>query len=321
MKRKVLCVIFMLSILLGATAQALSVSAEASSAGEIISVDDIPLRLHYDEEAPYGNENVETDEGRQGVDGWESWSLPIGNGYFGANVFGRTETERIQITEKTLANPWSKKDPDGVNQKLGGLNNFSETYIDVGHPFSSVTNYERYLDLKTAITGVKYDYSGVTYSREVFTSYPDKALVIRLDASVSGELSFVLRPTVPWQQEYAVWEGDGASKTGTVVSSVENGVGNIELFGKMGYYDVDFLGIYRVVTKDGTVSATTTENEYGQTDGTITVTGATSAYIYVTLGTDYVHLGNFVLFPNLARHFVVKRPNNAVNARDLLYIR
>ncbi len=35
---------------------------------------------------------------------WESESYPIGNGYMGANIFGRTDNERIQITDKTLAN-------------------------------------------------------------------------------------------------------------------------------------------------------------------------------------------------------------------------
>ena len=33
---------------------------------------------------------------------WENWSLPIGNSYMGACIFGRTDTERLQITDKTL---------------------------------------------------------------------------------------------------------------------------------------------------------------------------------------------------------------------------
>ena len=38
-------------------------------------------------------------------DGWESWALPLGNGYFGAKIFGGVPIERIQITENSLANP------------------------------------------------------------------------------------------------------------------------------------------------------------------------------------------------------------------------
>ncbi len=244
--------------------------------------------LHYVAEAPYVNEKAVNHKGITEDDGWERWSLPIGNGYFGANVFGRTETERIQITEKTLANPYVRTTPDGKFSSLGGLNNFSETYIDIGHPFSEVENYSRSLDLNTAISGVNYCYKGVTYTRECFASYPDKALVIRLDADRKGELNFVLRPTIPWKQAYAKWEGDGASKCGTVKSYVEENTGVVELSGKLGYFDIDFLGIYRVVTSDGTVIADTCTNEYGEVDGVITVSGATSAYVYVTLGTDYV---------------------------------
>jgi hypothetical protein len=33
---------------------------------------------------------------------WEYYSYPIGNGYIGANLFGRTDTERVQITDKTV---------------------------------------------------------------------------------------------------------------------------------------------------------------------------------------------------------------------------
>ena len=35
---------------------------------------------------------------------WETWSYPLGNGYIGACVFGRVDTERIQIADKTVHN-------------------------------------------------------------------------------------------------------------------------------------------------------------------------------------------------------------------------
>jgi len=263
----------------------------ADVSGYIVKDSNIPLKLHYDEQAPFDNECSPEASMMSGHDvGWQSWSLPIGNGYFGANVFGRTESERVQITEKTLSNPWQYVYNDGTTTSypaIGGLNNFSETYIDFNHTNSEVTNYNRYLDLNTAISGVSYTYNGVNYTREYFTSYPDKALVIRLDASSSGALGFVLRPTIPFKQEYMKYVNDGFSKTGEVVSSVSNGIGCIELTGKLGYYDVDFVGQYRVYTNGGTVKATSCVNSYGETDGTITVSGATSAYIVVTLGTDY----------------------------------
>ena len=252
----------------------------------LIGYNNIPLRLQYDEEAPITSSEHEGENTWYSDESWEKLSLPLGNGYVGANVFGRTETERIQISEKTIVNPHWFAAPYGICK--GGLNNFAETFIDFGHTGSGVSNYTRYLDLKTAISGVEYTYGGVNYSREYFTSYPDKALIIRLDADTDGALSFTLRPNVPFEQDYIDYEGDGLSKHGTVTSKVENGIGQIELSGKMDYYDVDFVGIYKVFTNGGEVTAGTCTNQYGETDGTIVVNGATSAYIVLTVGTDYV---------------------------------
>ena len=307
MKKRILSLLCTLAMLFSFYSFTIPVRA-AEISDEIIEGGDVSLRLWYDEEASHGIDKgydnadrpyTTSYSGTQAAelvnDDWERWSLPIGNGYFGANVFGRTETERIQISEKTLANPYYRNDSNGTRHSLGGLNNFSETYIDFGHTNSAVSDYSRWLDLETALSGVSYSYNGVTYTREYFTSYPDKALVIRLDASESGALSFTLRPTIPWLQDYAAFVGDGASKTGSVTSKVANGIGEIELSGKMGYYDIDFLGLYKVYTNGGTVTTGTAKHTYADTanvshtvdNGTIMVNGATSAYIIVTLGTDY----------------------------------
>jgi len=91
--------------------------------------------LWYKSEPPFGGENRAAYAGQYNIpdDGWEKWSLPIGNGFLGANIFGRTFTERIQITEVSLCNPiiWNM----GVC-KNAGLNNFCELYLDFGHEFN-----------------------------------------------------------------------------------------------------------------------------------------------------------------------------------------
>ena len=297
MKKKILSAILASVMTFGAMSGVLSVMAAESYdiTDHVVSESDAPMRLYYDEEASHGvaegYDDVDTYFGSGASlieahpnDDWERWSIPIGNGYFGANLFGRTETERIQLTEKTLANPYRIVNDSSL--PTDGLNNFSETYIDFGHTNSAVTNYSRELDLKTAISTVEYDYNGVTYSREYFTSYPDKAMVIKLDASKDGVLDFVLRPTVPYEQEYMTNPGDNGGKTGTVTSSVSGNVGNIVLSGTLQYFGIDFVGLYNVYS-DGTVTATTCINADGDTDGTITVSGATSAYIVITMGTDY----------------------------------
>lgn len=258
----------------------------------------MPLKLWYDEQAPFINECSPEASMMAGQDiGWQNWSIPLGNGFVGANVFGRVETERVQITEKTLSNPWQiVKTVNGVTSwpQVAGLNNFSETYIDFDHKSSGVSSYRRELDLRTAIASTRYDYNGATYNREYFVSYPDNALVIYLDAE-NGPLSFTLRPTIPFEQSYMNDPGDGLSKTGTVTSSVEYGVGCIELSGTLGYYGVDFAGFYRVYTDGGRITADTVDNKYTDSDGTvkvdkdgvIRVEGARKAIIVATFGTDY----------------------------------
>lgn len=260
------------------------------------------LRLWYDEEAPYGNENISkayaaTQEYKDiENDGWEKWSLPLGNGYSGINVFGRTDIERIQITDNSLSSQlsivkWQEgeeyKGKSRMSRRIfgGGLNSFSETYLDFGHPHDEVTNYKRDLDLRTALATVNYTYNGIEYSREYFASYPDKTIVINLKAAGSGNLSFKLRPTIPYLQDYMVEPGDGYSKHGTVVA---NNDGTITLSGNLGYNDIDFVARYKIVNFGGSVTAVNGVNGQGETDnGSLIVSGADSAYVIITLSTSF----------------------------------
>ena len=66
-------------------------------------------KLWYDKPAP--NRGRVSDEPKAKDPDWEEWSLPLGCGHFGVNIFGRTGVERIQVTEVSLASPY----PNGVN--------------------------------------------------------------------------------------------------------------------------------------------------------------------------------------------------------------
>ncbi|RKN84538.1 glycosyl hydrolase family 95 catalytic domain-containing protein [Paenibacillus ginsengarvi] len=196
------------------------------------------------------------------TNGWQNESLPIGNGYFGANIFGIVQRERIQITENSLQNPGN----------LGGLNNFLEIYLEFDHQDTS--GYERGLSLNNAIAYCCYDCDGVHYEREYFASYPDKIIAVRLTASKVGALSFVLCPDIPYLKNYAMEPGDDGGKTGEVTSVGDT----IQIKGKMLYYPIRFEGQIKVITETGNIEA---EN------GTIRVTGADSAILIFTAGTNY----------------------------------
>jgi hypothetical protein len=237
------------------------------------------LKLWYASEAPESctpQEKGKTDWNASDVqNGWEDWSLPLGNGYMGASVFGGAKTERIQITENSFANPidW------GLGTNSSGLNNFVETYVEFGH--EGATDYYRDLILNDATAHVKYKYGGVDYEREYFVSYPDKVLVMKFKASGTGNVSFTLKPQTPYIKDYNKREGDGKRKTGMVVAS-----GNTITFGgELVYYGIKYEGQYKVIPQ-GKGSAISASNVDGK--GEITVTGADSATVILAVGTNYV---------------------------------
>ena len=149
-------------------------------------------------------------------------ALPVGNGTFGGMVFGGIEEELIQLNEATLwsggplktnvINPSSPKylqplrealfkrdyaTADSLAHKMQGL--FSESYM----PFADLaikqvfknntaTEYYRDLNIADAIATTKYTVDGVNYKREVFSSAPDKVMVIRISADKPRQLNIHL---------------------------------------------------------------------------------------------------------------------------------
>ena len=255
-------------------------------------------------------------------DGWEKWSLPIGNSGIGANVFGGETKERIQLNEKSL---WSggpsdsRKDYNGGNlvqqgkngetlkeiQKLfaegnnsaasakcdqltgvsddAGVNgygyylSYGNMYLDFDYASNAeVSNYERYLDLNTAITGLEYDKGGTHYTRENFVSYPDNVLVTRLTADGDEKLNLdvSVKPdnekgggsNNPQEQSYKRdWE-----------TTVKDGLLSID--GQLKDNQMQFSSHTKVLTEGGK-----TEDNKDK----VTVKDAKTVTIITSIGTDY----------------------------------
>jgi len=153
-------------------------------------------------------------------------ALPLGNGRIGAMVFGGSADERLQINESTLWGgvPHNYTSPEAYShlEEIRGLifdgkveeaEKLSETmmgtpkmlmpyqpFCDVrlhfpGH--DQVTEYRRLLHIDDAIAETTYKIGSVRFNREVFVSYPDQVLIIRITASQRGQLSFNLRMDSP----------------------------------------------------------------------------------------------------------------------------
>lgn len=151
-------------------------------------------------------------------------SLPVGNGRLGACVFGQPGKERIQLNEESIwdgevrdrNNPQGGPTVEKMRQLLFAgrvaeaealvLNDFlaiprrmpcyqtlGNLHLDFG-PMEGVTNYRLELNLDTAIVTTTFSHQGVDYRREVFSSQPDQAIVIRLTSSRPGKIN--LRATL-----------------------------------------------------------------------------------------------------------------------------
>ena len=202
--------------------------------------------LKYNKPSPIFNEFA-----RDSVDGnsWESYSLPLGNGYFGVNIFGRTEIERIQISEPTLVNPWylisGKEIRTGC--PAAGVNSFAEILLNFNH--KNITNYERLLSLNDACSYVSYDYENVHYQRKAFTSYVDNLFVLHLSSNKENMISFDISLFIPFLGDYTIEPNDGLGKKGKV-NIVDN---SFIIEGIMEYYGTEYKGILKVINIGGDI--------------------------------------------------------------------
>ncbi|OAD45511.1 glycoside hydrolase family 95 protein [Polaribacter atrinae] len=108
---------------------------------------------------------------------WMTSALPIGNGEFGAMVFGGVAQEEIQFNDKSL---WT-----GGKGGYGFYQNFGSLFINTNN-ITSVSNYRRTLDIENAVADVTFESNGVQYTREYFSSKVDDVVVIRLSSSASS---------------------------------------------------------------------------------------------------------------------------------------
>ncbi|MFC2111705.1 glycoside hydrolase N-terminal domain-containing protein [Bacteroidota bacterium] len=166
------------------------------------SVDDEPLSLWYEQPA-------------------EKWmeALPIGNGSFGAMIFGDPENEIIRLNHDEFWSgaPKDYSNPDALQYRDKVARLVAERkYTEADHlirnmqgPFTQsyqpltdlqlsmnhngeVSGYRRDLNISNAIASVKYTVNGTAYNRQMFASNPDGIILMRLSADGEGELEFSL---------------------------------------------------------------------------------------------------------------------------------
>jgi alpha-L-fucosidase 2 len=147
-------------------------------------------------------------------------ALPIGNGRLGAMVFGGVQEERLQLNEDSI---WAGEYRDRVNPQaaaslaevrrllMAGRGGEAQALADktmvatprVMPPYQTAgdlllsfphqgafTQYERDLDIDTAVAHVRYVSGGIAYTREIFASAVHQAIVVRLASDTPGRITF-----------------------------------------------------------------------------------------------------------------------------------
>jgi len=223
-------------------------------------------------------------------------ALPLGNGRLGAMVFGNPGIEQIQLNEATIwaGRPNNNGNPDALENipKVRGLV-FAGKYLEAqtlatekvmsktnsGMPYqtfgdlrisfpghSRYTDYYRELSLDSAKAIVRYQNDGVTYKREILTSFTDQVVVIQLTASKKNKITFNAILTSPHQDVLIACDGNVVTLDG--VTSTHEG-----LKGK-----VQFQGRLTVKTQGGKITCK---------DGVLAVEEANEATIYVSIATNF----------------------------------
>jgi alpha-L-fucosidase 2 len=151
----------------------------------------------------------------------EKWleAMPMGNGLMGAMVFGGVQRERIALNESSF---WSGRPHDYDNpaalqyfprirelvvegkfqeaEKMAdehfyGLPAAQQAFQPLGDLLLSfdgvekVEEYRRELDMETGVAKITYRAGDVVFTREVFVSYPDRVMVVRITSDKPGRVS------------------------------------------------------------------------------------------------------------------------------------
>jgi alpha-L-fucosidase 2 len=232
----------------------------------------------------------------------ENWNeaLPIGNGKLGAMIFGGASQEHLQLNEETIwagepGNNVPKNTFDSIQKirKLLNESKFQEaqnvsnrTYprqppkdLNYGMPYQTmgdlfldfkghenVKNYNRILDIEKAVSTVSYEVNGVTFKREIFSSFVDNVIIIKLSSSKKGSLNFSMNASTPHLQKSIFTEKNQLVINGTS-GSVDNKTGKI-----------NFKTVAFPVLKGGKLTSTKDQLE---------ISGADEVVIYVSIATNF----------------------------------
>lgn len=174
---------------------------------------------------------------------------------------------------------------DGTNTKGAIYKPLADLYLHFGSTTELPTDYRRELDLEQALSVVTYQIGEVKYTREVFVSYPDQVIAIRINADKPGAVSFSSKMShrVDVKDDMYRYDAELGAKVNSIKRPPEP---EIEvkapgLFSYSSQADPDgtkYTAYFKLIADGGTISTI---------PAGFKVDGANSATIYVTVATDF----------------------------------
>jgi alpha-L-fucosidase 2 len=222
-------------------------------------------------------------------------ALPIGNGRLAAMIYGIPGQEQVQLNEETIwaGGPHNNVNPDVKTviprlrelicqkkyveaQALANAKMFSKQngmpYQTAGSLYirfpghEQVQDYSRELDISRAVSAVSYKLNGVTYRREMFASFTDQAIIIRLTADKPYSITCELFAHSPMP-------GCRVKTSADRLFLIVNGESRDVFDGS-----INFLEKFKAIAEGGSVK---------QLDTTLSVSKANAVTIYVSIATNF----------------------------------
>lgn len=185
-------------------------------------------------------------------------ALPLGNGRLGAMVYRNPQLEEIQLNEETFwggspynnVNPLAKDSLAKIRQLIFEDRNVEAQAIAGnaissqganGMPYQTIgslkfnfgtnsfTDFYRDLNLEDATATTTYTSDGIKFKREVFTSFTDQLVIVRLTSSGKNAISFDARLTTPIEEAKSAKSiYEGMLRLSEISSDHEGIIGKVE---------------------------------------------------------------------------------------------
>ena len=226
-------------------------------------------------------------------------ALPVGNGRLGAMVFGVPGDELIQLNENTIwaGSPNNNDNPEAlealpaIRQMIfEGKYNEAQDLVNArviskkshGMPYQTAGNlrlkfdghddftaFYRDLDIERAVATTTYKVGEVSYKREVFSSFSDGVIVIRLTADKPGSVAFKMSMDRPGDVTVKA-EADNLLSMSGFTSGFEGVKGDT----------LAFVVLAKVINEGGELSSD---------EASVSLANSNSATILVSIGTGFVN--------------------------------